>query len=145
MVESYIEHSGGVRIPLLGVGITYSTGDSLELSQRYSHDATDTSQSITRRVRNTALTATLSLALTPYTTAQEDILITDYIAWLEDLCGKRVSLVFNGVPQPEFVVQSVSISCEADSITVFGSVSISISLTEGRVAHKTLYTAVKTL
>ena len=131
------------RVEILGRSVTFSTGDSLEVKSTYSHDGTGQSQALTRRVRNTALTSTLRWETDHLRTG--DVSLFDYIAEIEGLCGKSVTLTFNGRTYPRSIVRNVGVSCTVDAVDIFSSVSLSLELVEGHVEKKTPATQVGTL
>lgn len=124
---------------------TFSTGDSLELSQRFSHDSSSKSQSITWRRRNTALNASLRISVTASELAEDSISITNYISTIQELCGRVVSLFWYGREYRQMIVKSVQITPEIDAISIFHSVAIALNLTEGYVPKKTPLTEVRAL
>lgn len=143
MQDTYIQTENGIKFPIPNA--TLSTGDSLDVSSRYSHDATKTSQSITWRRRNTALGASLRFSATASELASEGYEICDYIASISALCRFPISLFWYGREYRNFIVKSVQITPEIDAITTFSSVQIGLELGEGYVAKKTKYTAVRAL
>ena len=146
MADTFITEilkDGSRRIDILGRSITYSTGDSLEVKSRYSHDGTGQSQALTRRVRNTALTATIRWETNHLSTG--DISLFDYIAEIEGLCGRQIELTFNGRTYPKFIVRNVGVSCTTDAVDIFSSVALSMELVEGYVRREMPSTKVGTL
>lgn len=129
-------------MPLIGT-ISYSTGDGLDVSQRYGYDASHSSQGLTHRKRNTALTASIQLAFTPSLCIEHDKSMMDYIADLEHVCGQKVDFYWNREKRGSFVIQSVQFSGTIDCIQIFSQVTVSISMTEGFVRRETLNTAVR--
>ena len=141
---NYFIRAKGEQLPLIG-GITLSTGDGLEVSQRYGYDYSKTPQSLTYRRRNTALTASLQLAFNNKQCLDAKYGMMDYISELEEVCGERVTLVWNGVTFGDFVITQLQISSQVDPMVIFPQVSVSISLTEGWVRKSNIYTGVGTL
>lgn len=131
-------------LPIIG-GVTLSTGDGLEVSQRYGYDYSKTPQSLTYRRRNTALTASLQLAFNNKQCLDAKYGMMDYISELEEVCGERVTLVWNGVTFGDFVITQLQISSQVDPMVIFPQVSVSIALTEGWVRRSTIYSGVGTL
>ena len=131
-------------LPIIG-GVTLSTGDGLELSQRYGYDYSKTPQSLTYRRRNTALTASLQLAFNNKQCLEAKYGMMDYISELEEVCGERVRLVWNGVTFGDFVITQVQFSSQVDPMVIYPQMSVSVALTEGWVRHNTIYTGVGTL
>ena len=144
MTTSYAVLQDLTVIPLIGAN-TLSTGDGLELSQRYGYDASKKPQSLTHRKRNTALTATLQTAFNPKLCNENGYTIFEYITELEGVCGKKVDLFWNGKEKGSLIVTSVDFSANTDTFSVFPEMAVSISLTEGYVSHPTPQTAVSTL
>lgn len=129
------------RFDFIGKSLTFSTGDSLEVKQGYSHDGTNQSQSITRRVRNTALGGSLRWVCSHEDCMSEGVFIMDYIAQAEELCGKEAVLTFNGVEYPKFIVRTVGVSANVDAVNIYSDVSLSLEVTEGRVRKQEQFTA----
>lgn len=124
---------------------TLSTGDSLEVDSRFSHDASKTSQTITRRRRNTALEATLRISASNAEIVSDGMTIFDYISLISSLCKTRISIYWYGREYAGMIVKSVQVTPEIDNTSVFSGVQIALSLIEGYVAKKTVFTAVKAL
>ena len=143
-MKSYFILEDLTTLPLIGAN-TLSTGDGLELSQRYGYDASKKPQSLVFRKRNTALTATIQIAFNPLLCNEENYTIFEYISALEDVCGKKVDLFWNGKQRGAFVIQSVDFSANVDTYSIFPEMAVSIALTEGYVRRETLQTAVSTL
>lgn len=141
-MDSYILYSNR-KIPIYNA--TFSTGDSLDLSQRFSHDASSRSQSITHRRRNTALTASLRIAVTASELSSDNQSITDYIMTIQDLCGRRIDLYWYGRGFTGLIVKSTQITPEIDAAQLFYSVNIGINLTEGYIPKKTPRTEVRAM
>lgn len=142
-MNSYIVIDSAV-IPLIGAN-TYSTGDGLELSQRYGYDASKRPQSLTHRKRNTALTATIQIGFTPKLCIDAGYQLFDYISSLEDVCGKKADIYWNGRFKGSFVISGVEFSASVDIYSIFPEMSVSLSMTEGFIKRETLQTAVSTL
>lgn len=143
-MKNYIVLDDLSTIPILG-GNTYSTGDGLELSQRYGYDASKRPQSLTHRKRNTALTATIQAGFTPKLCIDAGYQLFDYISELEDVCGKKVDIYWNGRFKGAFVILGVEFSASVDIYSIFPEMSVSLSMTEGFIKRETLQTAVSTL
>lgn len=143
-MKSYFILEDLTTFPLAGAN-TLSTGDGLELSQRYGYDASKKPQSLVFRKRNTALTATIQIAFNPLLCNENGYTILEYISELEDLCGKKVDVVWNGKERGSFIIQSVDFSANVDTYSIFPEMAVSIALTEGYVRRETLQTAVSTL
>ena len=132
------------RFMVVGENITLSTGDSLEVKSTYSTDGSNHSQAITRRVRNTALGASLKWTVTHRDLLEENWDLFNYIAEAEGLCGRVVRLTFDGQTFPPFIVKSVGFSATVDALDIYSQVSIAIELNEGHVRKKTVFTEVNT-
>lgn len=142
-MNTFIKTGNGEEIKIYNA--TLSTGDSLEIDSRFSHDASKTSQTITRRRRNTALEATLRISVSFSELASDGVSIFDYIADVAALCKTRISLYWYGREYSGLLVKSVQITPEMDAVTVFSGVQIALSLVEGFVAKKTAEVKVKNL
>lgn len=133
--------SDNTEMMLLNV-VSLSTGDGLDLSQRYAYDASKKPQSIVFRRKNTALTATLRISFDVNLCAQNDVKLFDYISQISDNVGRRGELLFNGKPLGDFVIENAQFSCDCDVFTPFSIVNVSFALTEGYVRHEALNTMV---
>lgn len=131
-------------LPLIGA-VSYSTGDGLELSQRYGYDYSKKPQSLTHRKRNTALTLTAQTAFNPVLCAENGLEMMDYISDLEHLCGQKVDLFWNKKNIGSFVVQSVQFSGNVDCVHIISQMAVSLAMTEGYVKRENIETVVKTL
>ena len=116
-------------VPIYGA-VSFSTGDGLDLSSRYGYDYSKKPQSLIYRKRNTALTATVQMAFTPSFIIEKDKKPFDYIADLEESCGKKVDFYWNGQPVGSFVIQSIQFALTTDVYAGFSQCSVSISMTE---------------
>lgn len=135
--------ANGKRITLYNAML--STGDSLELDQRFAHDATDTSQAITHRRRNTALEGTIRVSANASELAEDGISIFDYIRNVQDLVGRLFRLTWYGREYTEFLAKSVQVSPVIDAASMFSRVEMSISFVEGYTVKKTAQTIVRAL
>ena len=122
--------------------VNLSTGDGLDLSQRYSYDASKKPQTLVYRRRNTALTATLRLAFDINACVENNTRLFDYISQISDNIGRRGELIFNGNNLGDFVIENAQFSCDCDAFIPFSIVNVSMSLTEGYVRHEALNTMV---
>ena len=141
---NYFIRAKGEQLPLIG-GITLSTGDGLEVSQRYSYDYSKKPQSLTYRRRNTALTASLQLAFTNSQCLDAEFGMMEYIAELEEVCGERVTLVWNGETFGDFIITQIQFSSQVDPMAIYPQMAVSIALTEEWVRRSTIYSGVGTL
>lgn len=143
-MQNYIVQNG-VVIPLIGAA-SLSTGDGLDLSQRFAYDYSKKPQSLVFRKRNTALTATVQLSFTNSMCIDNGFLhIFDYIDTIQNAVGELVSLFWTGRKVSDFIIVSSQISASVDAQSVIPASSISISLIEGFVRRETLNTAVRNL
>jgi hypothetical protein len=135
----------GHAIPIIGA-VSLSTGDGLELSQRFSYDYSKRPQSIVFRKRNTALTATIQQSFTNSMCIDNGFLhIFDYIDTIQSAVGELVGVYWQNKLISNFIIVSAQISASIDAQSIIPAASISLSLIEGFVRRETLYTAVKTL
>lgn len=135
----------GVSIPIIGA-VSLSTGDGLDLSQRFAYDYSKRPQSLVFRKRNTALTATIQQSFTNSMCVDNGFLhIFDYIDTIQDAVGELVGVYWQGILVSNFVVVSAQVSASIDAQSIISAAAISLSLIEGFVRRETLYTAVKTL
>lgn len=133
-----------ITIPIIG-GVSLTTGDGLETKQRYMYSYNKYPVSLTYRRRNTALTATVQLAITPMQCLEQNELFMEYIAKCEKLAGRRVTLIWNDEQISNFIVQQVQISAAVDCVDIFSQVNISFNLTEGFVKKPVRITSVMAL
>lgn len=122
--------------------ISYSSGDGLDLSQRFAYDASKRPQSIVFRRKNTALTVSIRIAFDINLCAKNNTKLFDYISNLSDSIGRRVELIFNGKSKGRFIIENIQYSCDCDVFSPFSLVNASLSLTEGYVRHEALNTLV---
>jgi hypothetical protein len=122
------------KVPLIGA-TTYSTGDGLELTFRYAYDAGRQPQSLVRRKRNTALTATLNLNFTPSLCVKNGTNIMEFISKLEGIVGTKVTLYWQGKEKGSFVIKAAQFSTAVDVYSIYSEVSVGFSLIEGYVAN----------
>lgn len=120
--------------------------DSLELSQRFSHDATSTSQSLVSRKRNTALAGSIRLSAYAEDIAQEEgISIFEYIQRVQELVGGLFTLVWYGKRYENLLCKSVQVTPKTDAVSTFSDVELNIQFVEGFTEKKSVSTAVSTL
>ena len=120
--------------------------DSLELSQRFSHDATSTSQSLVSRKRNTALAGSLRLSADAEDIAQEEgISIFEYIQRAQELVGGLFTVVWYGKRYENLLCKSVQVTPKTDAASTFSDVELNIQFVEGYTVKKSVSTAVSTL
>lgn len=132
------------RLDIIGA-VSLSTGDGLEMSERFGYDASKKPQALTYRKRNTALTATIQSAFTPNECINNGLMLFEYISNIEYMCGQKADLFWNGKHKGSFIITSVDVSATVDTFSVLSQISISISLTEGYIRREPLQTAVSTL
>jgi hypothetical protein len=132
-------------IPLVGP-VSFSTGDGLDVSQRYGYDYSRAPQSLVHRKRTTALTASVNLSFAESMCADAGAAsIYDYIDDLQNTVGARVNLFWNGRNFGSFVVVSAQVTASVDAVQPISAASVALSLTEGYVRRETLQTEVRTL
>ena len=120
--------------------------DSLELSSRFSHDATSTSQSLVSRKRNTALAGSLRLSADADDIADEEgISIFEYIQRVQELVGGLFTLIWYGKPYKNLLCKSVQVTPKTDAVSVFSDVELSIQFVEGYTEKRSAQTLVNTL
>ena len=120
--------------------------DALELSQRFSHDATSTSQSLVSRKRNTALAGSLRLSADADDIADEEgISIFEYILRVQELVGGLFTLVWYGKKYENLLCKSVQVTPKTDAVSVFSDVEMNIQFVEGYTEKRTASTLVSTL
>lgn len=132
-------------LPLVGP-MSFSTGDGLDLTNRYGYDNSRRSQGLTHRKRTTALTASVQIAFNPYMCMDAGISsIFDYIDDIQNAVGELVDLYWQGRKMGSFVVVSAQFSASIDAAQVFPSMSVSMAFNEGFVRRETLQRAVGVL
>lgn len=120
--------------------------DSLELSQRFSHDATSTSQSLVSRKRNTALAGSIRLSSDAENIAQEEgISIFEYIQRVQELVGGLFTLVWYGKRYENLLCKSVQVTPRTDAVSTFSDVEMNIQFVESYTVKRSAATAVSTL
>ena len=120
--------------------------DSFELSQRFSHDATSTSQSLVSRKRNTALAGSIRLSAYAEDIAQEEgISIFEYIQRAQELVGGLFTLVWYGKRYENLLCKSVQVTPKTDAVSTFSDVEMNIQFVQGYTVKKSVSTAVSTL
>ena len=120
--------------------------DSLELSQRFSHDATSTSQSLVSRKRNTALAGSLRLSADAEDIAEEEgISIFEYIMHVQELVGGLFTLVWYGKRYENLLCKSVQVTPKTDAVSTFSDVEMNIQFVQGYTVKRSAATAVSTL
>ena len=113
--------------------------DSLELSQRFSHDATSTSQSLVSRKRNTALAGSLRLSADAEDIAEEEgISIFEYIQRVQELVGGLFTLVWYGKRYENLLCKSVQVTPKTDAVSVFSDVEMNVQFVEGFTIKKSV-------
>ena len=113
--------------------------DSLELLQRFSHDATSTSQSLVSRRRNTALAGSLRLSANAEDVAEEEgISIFEYIQRAQGLVGGLFTLVWYGRRYENLLCKSVQVTPKTDAVSTFSDVEMNIQFVEGVTIKKSV-------
>lgn len=121
------------RFDFVGRLLQMSTGDSLEVEAKYTHDGTGQSQSIVRRKRNTAMTGSLRWGVSHQDCVGASVSIFDYIAEAEDLCGQLTTIYFNGIAYNNMLITDIGVSLDIDSVDIIGDAQLSISFESGYV------------
>lgn len=113
--------------------------DSLELSQRFSHDATSTSQSLVYRKRNTALAGSIRFSADAEDIAQEEgISIFEYIQRAQELVGGLFTLVWYGKRYENLLCKSIQVTPKTDAVSTFSDVELNIQFVEGVTIKKSV-------
>lgn len=119
-------------IELLGA-YTLSLGAGVEMTGRYSCDASRVPQGLSRRSQNTPQTASLTLAFSPQICAAAGVRVFDYIAQIEGIVGQKMRLFWCGSEIGSFVVKSAQFSAATDPLSGLSDISAGLSLIEGVV------------
>ena len=145
MMINYIVDPDRKVIPIIGAQ-SFSTGDGLELSQRFSYDYSKSPQSLVFRKRNTALTASIQLVFNNRMCVDAGFLnILEYIEELHESTGRLVDLYWQSKFFGKFIIISSQFSASVDASQIFPQMAVSLAFTEGFVRRETLYTAVSAL
>lgn len=105
---------------------SFSCGQSLETTSRYSYDYSRTSQALTRCRRPQAKTYSISYNIT----RPQYIDLYEAVALAEDCAGKTGELYYSGLDLGLVIVASVSISLAPDSSDGIAAASISMDIRE---------------
>jgi hypothetical protein len=116
------------QLEFVGVG-QLSIGAGLQLDSRFSYDYSKKPQSITRRKKKTARTATVTLQIARNAMAQ-DLNIFEIIESFENIAGQTGDLYWNNANEGAFCVRGVSFSFAVDAVDIISAVQISLELTE---------------
>lgn len=144
-MQNYMVLPDSKVLPLLGAS-SFSTGDGLDVSQRYGYDYSETPQSLVYRKRNTALTATIQMVYTNRMCVESGYLnILEYTDFIHNSVGDLVNLYWHGKQVGGFILLSAQFSSIVDHLIIFPEMSVSLSLTEGFVRHENLSTEVSTM
>ena len=139
--DTYINAPTG-RLDLLGHGVSLSTGNSLQVESKFTHDGTGQSKSITRRIRNAAMTGSLRWTVGHVDCVEAGTNIFDYLGHVEELCGQKVTIIFNGVSYKDMLITDTGVSLTIDAVDIISAASLSLSFTESYTPKsKTPYTA----
>ena len=133
------------RVEIIGGGVQYNSGRSLRVESKYTHDCTNSSQSITRRRGVQPPTASLSWVVNEAQTVNAGIALDDYLGQIESLVGREIRLLFGNSVYTKLIVTSCQIAAPVDSVTVFGNVSIALSLATGTIKKRTKSTKTATI
>lgn len=107
--------------------LTMSIGSGMTLDTRYGYDASRRPQSLTRRKRNAARTASLNITVG----RSETVDLFSEIQKYEELAGATGYLIWTGNNHGLWCVKDISCSLAVDTTDIISSVQISINLSEG--------------
>ena len=113
--------------------MSMSVGSGMQLDTRYGHDASKQPQSLTRRKRNQAKTATVNIAIT----RAHKTNLFDEVQKYESLAGSIGELTWAYQDMGLWCVRDVSFSFGVDAVDIVSSLQISMSLSEGYIKPKT--------
>lgn len=116
------------QLEFVGTG-QLSIGAGLQLDSRFAYDYSKRPQSITRRKKKTARTATITLQIARNAMAQ-DLNIFEIIESFENIAGQTGDLYWNNANEGSFCVRGVSFSFAVDVVDIISAVQISMELTE---------------
>ncbi len=106
-----------------------SIGAGLQLDSRFAYDYSKKPQSITRRRKKTARTATVTLQVARNVLAP-DINLFEIVEQFEGIAGRTGDLYWNEVREGSFFVRGVSFSFAVDAVDIISAVQISLELAE---------------
>ena len=112
--------------------ISYSEGQALATSERYSYDYSKTSQTVTRRKFLQAKTYSINYQLNGYNSNN----IIEDIYKLEDSVGQVGRLYFRAIDRGLVLVQGVSFALETDSLGEVIGCGVTLNITAGRIPRQ---------
>ena len=118
----------GKELEFIGVG-QLSIGAGLQLDSRFAYDYSKRPQSIMRRRRKTARTATLTLQISR-NALNPGMNLFESVDAHELLVGQTGDIYWNGANVGTFCVRGASFSFAVDAIDIATAVQISLELTE---------------
>ena len=113
-----------------------SIGAGLQLDSRFAYDYSKRPQSITRRKRKTARTATVTLQIARNAVVP-DMNLFETVDSFAEIAGRTGDLYWNGANEGKFCIRGVSFSFATDAIDIISAVQVSLELTECRQETKT--------
>ncbi len=116
------------QLEFVGTG-QISIGEGLQLDQRFAYDYSKRPQSITRRKKKTARTATVTLQVARGALAP-GLNLFDVVDDFSALAGQTGDLYWNEAREGKFCVRGVSFSFAIDAIDIASAVQVSLELTE---------------
>lgn len=116
------------QIEFVGAG-QLSIGAGLQLDSRFAYDYSKKPQSITRRKKKTARTATVTMQVARNVLAP-DINLFEVVESFEGIAGQTGDLYWNEAREGSFCVRSVSFSFAVDAVDIISAVQVSLELTE---------------
>lgn len=116
------------QLEFMGTG-QISIGEGLQLDQRFAYDYSKAPQSLTRRKKKTARTATVTLQIARGALAPE-LNLFDVVDDFSLIAGKTGDLYWNEAREGKFCVRGVSFSFALDAIDIVSAVQVSLELTE---------------
>ncbi len=107
--------------------LSMSIGSGMELDTRYGYDASKRPQSLTRRKRNAARTASLNITIVRTSVVDLFSEIQKY----EELAGATGDLFWADNNHGLWCIKDISYSLAIDTTDIISSIQISINLSEG--------------
>lgn len=111
--------------------LTMSIGSGMTLDTRYGYDASRRPQSLTRRKRNAARTASLNITVG----RSETVDLFSEIQKYEELAGTAGELFWDDNNYGLWCIKDISYSLAIDTTDIISSIQISINLGEGYVEN----------
>ncbi|MBR4986454.1 MAG: hypothetical protein IKY83_12030 [Proteobacteria bacterium] len=116
------------QLEFVGTG-QISIGDGMQLDQRYANDYSKRPQSIVRRRKKTARTATVTLQIAR-SALMPELNVFDVVDDFSALAGQTGDLYWNEAREGKFCVRGVSFSFALDAVDIVSAVQVSLELTE---------------